>query len=597
MDTSTEERVDSLFQTKEHKVKHTYRWLGGFALGFTAIIMVFFPIFGDRSGLDYIQEALEGDIDKNIAVGAGGNWTINGNTVYINDQYVYLSATPHTLGSSGWVEFSAISKQYEGDVDVIWGFNSTISKPKQPQVWKNYTHYYSGWHMEEVYQNVTIKNVTAGINLGMENYDNYTVNYGNKNNTKLWQINYTTSNATLNVTVAFLSQQHQGNNYRFYFNDNESVEYFWNETFFDWKDADLDFTIINRTFRDVDTWYLLTQYFQQNREYKIRAWIDIPFGGLNGTEGKYWWAMKRSDETLEHAIQNNNLYYLDPWWDSSWTYSKKIIIDHTKVAGDETNFPVLIQNTSSDFADHARADGYDFRVVSSDNTTEYHIELVDYDSATGALNELWCNVTSLSGDTDTVLWLYYGNAGADTDPSSTDTWDSHFKGVWHMNDTSGGIVDSTGEGNDGTEAGDPTYLQAGKMGGAIDFDGSGDYFTLANDVFNAHAVGTIESWVKRDSTAAQHGIFGAYYNNVNFIAWWIRATSGDQYSNELNWLGQMVNVWKYHITGDAITNDGDWYSVALQVNTTEIDIIKMVIWVRSVRLYLVVLQIHSILMT
>ena len=56
------------------------------------------------------------------------------------------------------------------------------------------------------------------------------------------------------------------------------------------------------------------------------------------------------------------------WWDCNWSYCKKIIIDHTKVDADLTNFPVLIYNSSdTDLRDHAQTDGDDIAFVSNDN--------------------------------------------------------------------------------------------------------------------------------------------------------------------------------------------------------------------------------------
>jgi hypothetical protein len=53
-------------------------------------------------------------------------------------------------------------------------------------------------------------------------------------------------------------------------------------------------------------------------------------------------------------------------------------------------------------------------------------------------------------------------------------------GHWKLNDGTGTVaVDSSGNGNDGTLMGDPQWVQ-GKMGGALDFDGVGDYVNCGN---------------------------------------------------------------------------------------------------------------------
>lgn len=60
-------------------------------------------------------------------------WTINGDIVYINDSNAYISATPHTLTSSGWVTFNVLSKIYTGNVDLVLGFDTDRLKPIELQ--------------------------------------------------------------------------------------------------------------------------------------------------------------------------------------------------------------------------------------------------------------------------------------------------------------------------------------------------------------------------------------------------------------------------------------------------------------------------------
>ncbi len=69
-------------------------------------------------------------------------------------------------------------------------------------------------------------------------------------------------------------------------------------------------------------------------------------------------------------------------------------------------------------------------------------------------------------------------------------------GLWHMNETSGAIVDSSGQGNNGTYNG-ALYSQSGKLNTAIGFDGSNDHIALGTDFFaNDQATGTFALWFK-----------------------------------------------------------------------------------------------------
>jgi len=69
------------------------------------------------------------------------DWTIDGSRVYIDNPQVYLSADPHTIYGSGWVEFTLSSKQFSGDADVIWGFNTPSVRPTKAQIYKNVQKY------------------------------------------------------------------------------------------------------------------------------------------------------------------------------------------------------------------------------------------------------------------------------------------------------------------------------------------------------------------------------------------------------------------------------------------------------------------------
>ena len=55
---------------------------------------------------------------------------IEGDTIYIDNEDVFMSATPATLSESGYVTFVVETKKYSGDIDLIWGFNKANAKVK-----------------------------------------------------------------------------------------------------------------------------------------------------------------------------------------------------------------------------------------------------------------------------------------------------------------------------------------------------------------------------------------------------------------------------------------------------------------------------------
>ncbi|MBN2133856.1 MAG: LamG domain-containing protein [Sedimentisphaerales bacterium] len=110
---------------------------------------------------------------------------------------------------------------------------------------------------------------------------------------------------------------------------------------------------------------------------------------------------------------------------------------------------------------------------------------------------------------------------------------------WRLDETSGNVaVDDSGNGNDGTLRGDPQWV-AGRIGGALEFDGTGDYVDCGNDaIFDITEEITLAVWV-----------------NAN-----------DMLNGEHNhWLGKGDNTYAIkHQSGNNIEffiYDGDWHSI------------------------------------
>jgi len=263
---SVEDQVDHLLNSNDRPqhddvvksvVKSSSGGLHGFLRQFTygALIgcliatITFVPVYSGRNGLDVLQSFFDGNdnFDSLIPTGdpsSSWNWTIENDTVSINNSMAYLSATPHTLASDGWVEFELESKQLSGSIDVGFGFNSTEAKPKKIEIWRNYTHNMTGRRWVEQYMNMTLW-VTAGENLGMENYSNYDVDVGNENNTYLWNITYKFYEEwedewyNDSLIIAFESKTPPGMipdiNYTFFYYDEAWETYYYDSTFWDWK--------------------------------------------------------------------------------------------------------------------------------------------------------------------------------------------------------------------------------------------------------------------------------------------------------------------------------------------------------------------------
>jgi hypothetical protein len=198
-----------------------------------------------------------------------------------------------------------------------------------------------------------------------------------------------------------------------------------------------------------------------------------------------------------------NAHAQTPWYDTSWSNRIALTINHTKVSGTLTNFPVLINITNSALQQYALANGNDILFTSSDGTTKLPHEIESYTDSDGLL-VAWVNVPTLSSAADTTLYLYYGNATTTNQQNAGGVWDSNYKGVWHLQQTptgsAGDIKDSTSGNNAGTSHAIASGAQVpGKISGSLTLDGTNDYISTATKFTNPVNV-TVEAWVKTTST-------------------------------------------------------------------------------------------------
>ncbi|MFA5102634.1 MAG: DUF2341 domain-containing protein [Candidatus Thermoplasmatota archaeon] len=227
---------------------------------------------------------------------------------------------------------------------------------------------------------------------------------------------------------------------------------------------------------------------------------------INGTIYNYYVTANDSNGNLvraPHAPAMRSFRISEPssWWNAGWEYRKEIIIDHTKVAGNLTNFPMLITLASdADLANKTQPDGDDIVFTMYDGTRLAH-EIELYNNTTGQL-VAWVNIPALSSALDTLLYLYYGNNACENQQDLAGTWGTQYRMVHHLNETSGTHIDSTTYSNDGTYHGS-NQNAAGIIDGADQFIGDlgnvpgGDYIDCGNDTsLNLNAAITVSSWIK-----------------------------------------------------------------------------------------------------
>ena len=182
----------------------------------------------------------------------------------------------------------------------------------------------------------------------------------------------------------------------------------------------------------------------------------------------------------------------------AWEKYLKIIIDHTKIDADMTDFPLAIVLSASAgigdadvtaIFDELGANKYKIKIEdTSDNQRYVEIETWDQTAEKAVLHAK----VDLSSSADTVFRLYYDATQADNttyvavsgETAAQNVWDSNFVAVYHMaqDPSVESVKDSTSNGNHGTcvNASTRPALVDSDFGKALDFDGTDDYINCSS---------------------------------------------------------------------------------------------------------------------
>lgn len=221
----------------------------------------------------------------------------------------------------------------------------------------------------------------------------------------------------------------------------------------------------------------------------------------------------------------------------------------------------------------SKSDGSDLRFTASGATCgalaspcllDYEIER--YDANAGVL-VAWVNVPALNtaaASNDTVITLYYGNPTPPGAPVASNTWDGHFRGVWHLasDATPTTTRDSTTNARTGTLTG--TTIVPGNIGNALSFNGTGDYVEIADAAsleFGAGADFTISMWLKssqqtgsarllskRDTSGGGQG-YDVYLHDASSSSPWQAQTLSNSGNDSVN--------------GRTNVADGNWHFITV----------------------------------
>lgn len=165
----------------------------------------------------------------------------------------------------------------------------------------------------------------------------------------------------------------------------------------------------------------------------------------------------------------------------SFSYYTPFVVDHTKCgSSNSTNFPVPIRvlndarfKSVANGGHVQSSSGFDIRPFSDVGlSSAMTFELVpgSYDAVNGSF-VMFVLMPTLDVAADMTIYLGYGDATVVTDGSSSSTWNSGFKGVWHFpNGTTLTALDSTSNANNGTI--NSATAAAGSFDGGASFNGT-----------------------------------------------------------------------------------------------------------------------------
>jgi hypothetical protein len=199
-------------------------------------------------------------------------------------------------------------------------------------------------------------------------------------------------------------------------------------------------------------------------------------------------------------------------WSNGYSYRRTITIDHTKVPNtDQLNFPVLISGTYSFLATTGNggnvtsANGYDIIFTSdSAGSTILNFEQEKYVATTGEV-DYWVQIPTVSHSSDTVFYMFYGNANVNSFQSSpTAAWDSNYMAVYHFADHSASttVKESTANNVSGTaNQNTSNTATAGQIDGAMAFNGTTDTVTANSSAINVSGSFSLEAWVNTPGNA------------------------------------------------------------------------------------------------
>ncbi len=449
-------------------------------------------------------------------------YSLDAKKVYIDDVNARIEASPHTIYSSQWVNFTITTKDFTGDMNMVWGFNKDNIRPKQVQLYDPHTYNYTEEHRH------LLVNVTKRVEGKTKCQVGYDYNVHKESIIERLNGEDVTTTYCYDYSIEITKDEEQ----IVYFENKQEQRY--------WTDINTPSKITEKLQAN-DKWYKAPSLsFTKDNQILVRAYIDVPFKQGHNT-GKYDFGVYPSTygDNIKQAYVDGKLFQLDPWWNTTFKRRKNITI--TNAGSTElTNFPAYIKIAKEG---EMQADYDDLRFYSNycDHASEGNnldYDVVDYD---GSYVELYVQIPTFTTGSKTIC-MYYGNDGASSGENAEDTWSSDYEAVYHLDDSSGNAFDETRNDNNGVVSGTLAYQQTGIVGDSVLWNSDSDYFNIDSTIAEMNMnEGTYEMWLCRN--------FADSINNDKNIIGYRRAST----DNVELWYEEQDDTWHLKHKGGGTT--------------------------------------------
>lgn len=416
--------------------------------------------------------------DPNLAnQDPSGGYNLNGTGVYYENDYGKLEANPHTTDTfskhTHYINITSYSKEVNGDLAFI--VNDPLSS-LGVYFWENVSHH--NWIDE---YDLTTINFTCPTNFFKDDpikkiatcsflpsLDDVTYNFSHQ---------YKTIDLK-SKTIWWDEPIINGGHYE--------VDYYY-----DWNKVPTSMQFLNSDF-----YYWI--YSKPRAQNKIQQY-KIEFETKPNSIGEFHLLTKNTADTFNTSLTNNDYVYLHPWWNSSWAKRKSFNVSSYYALID---FPTYIQVAKDS---DMQGDYDDLRFTNGSCGSNGAVELsYEIENWTASLAHVWMKTNLSSGVNQ--FCMYYNNSGVGSGQDVIDVWSNNYAIVYHMDETSGNIIDSVNALN-ATPGANYNRTGSGTVDGGDGFDGTHNYDRTAaiadiSDVHSGNSPFTFEVWFRSDTGAA-----------------------------------------------------------------------------------------------